>query len=534
MSAADKSSSKASASSAVALLVPHLQALRAAAAVAHEKVTSACLGGTGGVDVAAALRGEISAAALHIAAMKKASRAAYNAKAAHLEEVSAEKERFEATSLRLQNLQYARDQLQRKIQRCRDFPTTEMDAVELIPLAEFMKDTGYKSGTGTGSNKKQKLRAEGEAGPDDEAHQLTLLRLKHELQLRQSLTTRLKSLREQAKETEIATGLKTRFLADANDRLKALEEATLPLQRFFGLEMTATDKRHRAAITKLAGPLYVIYRQLDAYSQTVAEVAKPDAVGGSGSKGGMSSGGRPYGKVTLTIVPALPFAGSHVITAKDYVELPHPSALATRQGSDDGNSIGNSSDTSTSSMSRKRKRGTDVGNHENGNGNESNSTDTNTKKDAAAEVAVFPHAVLAKFTSIQSAKRVRVRFQMVPALNVVTAEIEGDIKCSSDAKTKKGTSANCETHDPEVFDVERAFLGGLFGDSDTGVEAGDYASERVQLAAQAGLKLSSSNEASTGRAYFWAQWLGGAKRLLGADRARFQPSVPSIVAALLK
>ena len=301
------SSRKPDAKAAIDLLGPHLAALRAAAVAAHANASPSSGDGGRGRGKTDALAG----AALHIAAMKQASRAAYTARAAHLAEVNAAKERFEATSLRLQNLQYARDQLQREIQRCREFPTTEMDSVKMVPEAEFRKDTGYK--------KTMKKRKHGvgndyaeEMGPDEEAHQLTLLRLRHELELRKSLGLKLGQLREQAKETDIATGLKTRFLADANDRLKALEDATLPLQRFFGLESTANDKRHLDAVTKLAGPLYVIYRQLDAYSQTVAEVANSSVAEGTGS--------RKYGKVTITIVPALPFAGSHTSVAKDYVE----------------------------------------------------------------------------------------------------------------------------------------------------------------------------------------------------------------------
>lgn len=483
---------KADARRALERLGPHLKGLREAVVAAHEKA----LANAGQSSESAAVSVKVKQAMLHLACMKEASRALYNAKAEHLRDASIAKEEFEATSLRLQNLQYARDQLMREIQRCRDFPTVEMDQVNMMSEKEFCKATGYKPGKTANSSNDE---------TDVPAHQMMLRRLEHEITSRNVLAEKLDSLKGKAKETEIATGLKTRFLADANDRLRALEEATLPLQRFFGLEMTKADAQHLDAIKKLAGPLYVIYRQLDSYSRTVSEVAK--STSGELAEGSTST--RYSASVTLTIVPAVPYIDGGISSAKSYSDVPCIPTLTNRH---------------VNSTSRKRKRGHRGGSEQQGDKKEqacSVGEVEENKGEETAELLVFPYAVLANISPLDSKKKnICVRFQLVPALNTVTAELDGN-------ETAKGKS------DSEDSDPERDYLGNLF-QGDSGLEVGDYCSEKLQTAAEKALNRGVASMASTGRAYLWVQGLSGAKMLMRTQQSMVRPSVPSIIHALLR
>jgi hypothetical protein len=196
------------------------------------------------------IRSSLTSCALQITAFKRLSRKVYHLKNKHMQEVQVAKKKVEETSLRLQNLQYEKNQLLNEIRRCRDFRTKEMDNVDLMPLSAYYKEKGIKR-----------------PPPKDDDHKLHLERLAHELTVRKRLGAELEALQEKSKDVDNQTSSKLKFLSDLKSKLKNVEDATRPLQDFFGDQVTQLNESHENA-THLPEPLYVLYRQLDSFAQT--------------------------------------------------------------------------------------------------------------------------------------------------------------------------------------------------------------------------------------------------------------------------
>jgi THO complex subunit 5 len=153
------------------------------------------------------IRNALTTCALQITSFKRLSRKVYQQKNDHLQEVQVAKKRVEETSLRLQNLQYEKNQLLNEIRRCRDFRTKETDNVDLMPLTNYYKEKGIKQPK-TNSKKKDA----------DADHKMHLERLAHELTVRKRLAEELDSLQEQTKQVDSKTSFKIKFLSELTSR----------------------------------------------------------------------------------------------------------------------------------------------------------------------------------------------------------------------------------------------------------------------------------------------------------------------------
>lgn len=79
---------------------------------------------------------------LRFAELKAAARASFVTAEDAVSGVSAARAAADTHHLRLQNLLYEKNLLEREIKRCEDFATTEMDKVNLVSKAEFQKSAG--------------------------------------------------------------------------------------------------------------------------------------------------------------------------------------------------------------------------------------------------------------------------------------------------------------------------------------------------------------------------------------------------------
>jgi THO complex subunit 5 len=174
--------------------------------------------------------------------LKSANRSTFLATETTKQSVQDKKKEMAAHHLRLQNLLYEKNYLLREIKRCKDFTTTEMDKINLVPDSEI--DLG--------------------SAPDEYHKQL--VRLEHELAERKRLKSQLHDLKAEIKTTENETAEKTHFLNGLPDQLKAIEKSTEPLQTYIALPVSEQMRRHANA-QSLPSTLYVLYCQLDSYAQ---------------------------------------------------------------------------------------------------------------------------------------------------------------------------------------------------------------------------------------------------------------------------
>ena len=274
------------------------------------------------------IRSALTSCALQIVSMKSLSRKVYHLKNEHMQEVQGAKKRVEETSLRLQNLQYEKNQLLNEIRRCRDFVTTETNNVDLMTTDKYYKDTGLKP--------KKKMSGAGGATSEDANHKLYLERLAHELAQRKQLAEKLAEIAKHTKQVDRATSFKIKFLSDLKSKLKVVEDSTRPLQEFFGDQVTQLNETHERAAC-LPEPLYVLYRQLDSFAQTfgrkqVASTTTKAKKSSSSSKSSSttaaaaasssstSSFSSAYDEtaegidIQLSIVPAVPYSNGGVLT----------------------------------------------------------------------------------------------------------------------------------------------------------------------------------------------------------------------------
>ena len=403
------------------------------------------------------VRNALTESALQITAMKSLSRKVYHLKNEHMQEVQVAKKRVEETSLRLQNLQYEKNQLLNEIRRSRAFRTTETDKVSLMTKDDYYKDTGTK--------KPKKITKE-------EEHKLYLERLAHELALRKRLAEELENLAEQTKKVDRTTSSKIKFLQDLKSKLKNVEDATLPLQNFFGDKVTQLNATHERA-TQLPAPLYTLYRQLDSFAQTFGH--QKSAVASSSSSKGKNSKKK--------------------------------ASLSTSSSSSSSSSTNSSKNKSTSSAANSSFENayneTEQGIHvqlkivaatpyPNGSITTLTSTSSLGKRDRTP--AVYKDAVVATLTSSSNTTNgsndgyVTIRFQYVPSVSKVT----------------------CVVVDSSVNNVSYNMLNELYCNdlSDSIVENNNNNTNE-----QEDSRATQEIYKNVGASYLWAQWLSGMYRL---------------------
>ena len=183
---------------------------------------------------------------LHILELKRLTRLdKYRLKAARLA-TSSSRQKADNHYLQLQNLLYELQHLNKEIDTCLLFKSSDED-IDLVPLPEFLKN------------------APPEMTKKENDHQLRLARLQFELDER-------KSLDQQCKETDEDINNILQAGSSTADRINSLPpalstilNATLSMQTCLNMPLEKEREQHNMA-RHLPAPLYVLYVQADGYS----------------------------------------------------------------------------------------------------------------------------------------------------------------------------------------------------------------------------------------------------------------------------
>ena len=426
------------------------------------------------------IRNALTTCALQITSFKRLSRKVYQQKNDHLQEVQVAKKRVEETSLRLQNLQYEKNQLLNEIRRCRDFRTKETDNVDLMPLTNYYKEKGIKQPK-TNSKKKDA----------DADHKMHLERLAHELTVRKRLAEELDSLQEQTKQVDSKTSFKIKFLSELTSKLKSVENATRPLQDFFGDQVTQLNESHETA-THLPEPLYVLYRQLDSFAQTFGQKNNSASNGNSNTKNKSATKSN---------------ASSSSSTSSS------SSSSASSSSSSSSSSASSSASSSFVNAYNHMERGISVQLNivaavpfPNGGVVEEIPVSFLGKRERIP--SVYKEAVLVTLSTTDDGGSMTMRFQYVPSVSKVTCVL---VESSDDVPYNMLNELYCSDVANNVLE-----------DCDTALSASPSSL--------------TPEEQDLGVSYLWTQWLAGLYRLStgsGSTGRRVRPSTSSLLHTLM-
>jgi THO complex subunit 5 len=170
-------------------------------------------------------------------------------------ETQSKKQEIDNTNLVLYNLNYEKNHFTKQIRSCRDFRGT-YSTIDLVDVETF----------------KANAPAELSSVDSSDEHKLMLNRLAYELQERKRLCAEMDELKQKKQSMITSNEKKTLFLSGLQQNLKALEEATLPIQENLGIRQTEFATEFRNA-HHLPRPLYVLYLQAvsfrDSFEDTI-------------------------------------------------------------------------------------------------------------------------------------------------------------------------------------------------------------------------------------------------------------------------
>eukprot|EP00656_Telonema_subtile_P022967 TRINITY_DN2425_c0_g1_i5.p1 TRINITY_DN2425_c0_g1~~TRINITY_DN2425_c0_g1_i5.p1 ORF type:complete len:554 (-),score=185.66 TRINITY_DN2425_c0_g1_i5:45-1706(-) len=162
-------------------------------------------------------------------------------------ETLAKKQEIDATNLLLYNLNYEKNHFAKQIRSCHDFRGS-YSTIELASVDDF----------------KQNAPAELSGVDAGDAHKLMLNRLAYELQERKRLCAQREALQKKKQALIASNEKKSLFLSGLHQNLKALEEATVPIQENLGIRHSEFATEFRNA-HHLPRALYVLYLQAVSY-----------------------------------------------------------------------------------------------------------------------------------------------------------------------------------------------------------------------------------------------------------------------------
>ncbi len=146
------------------------------------------------------------------------------------------KERVEDKNLNFQNYLYQKEHIVTQINACMNYPTTQMDKIEL-PNIEEVKEIIMK----------------------DDINKIDILN--YELQVRKELNETVKKINEEKEDNLLKLKEKEKFSKELPNYLTSLENATLKAQKYLNLNITEYNT-YLSLASKLPPPLYVIYNSL--------------------------------------------------------------------------------------------------------------------------------------------------------------------------------------------------------------------------------------------------------------------------------
>lgn len=161
------------------------------------------------------------------------------------------REQVDSDHLHLQNMLYEVLHLTKEVKKCLEFKSKD-EEMDLIPVEEFY------------ANAPESISKPDVTKKND--HELKLARLQWELVQRKDLAAQCKKLEANKEAVAKDIELKKEQLNNLAPALKAILDATKPLQENLGMPV---DKARKLLdlVFLLPKPLYVLYVQADAYSQ---------------------------------------------------------------------------------------------------------------------------------------------------------------------------------------------------------------------------------------------------------------------------
>lgn len=161
------------------------------------------------------------------------------------------REQVDNDHLHLQNMVYEVVHLTKEVKKCLEFKSKDED-INLVPVEEFYKEAPE-------SVTKPEITKKNE-------HELKLARLQWELLQRKELAAQCKKLESNKEAVGKDIEAKKQQLNSLGPALKAVLDATKPLQENLGVPLDKIKKIHEKALL-LPKALYVLFVQADAYSQ---------------------------------------------------------------------------------------------------------------------------------------------------------------------------------------------------------------------------------------------------------------------------
>ncbi|CAL8087830.1 unnamed protein product [Orchesella dallaii] len=168
------------------------------------------------------------------------------------DEQQAKRKQVDSEHLLLQNLLYEATNLQNQVAAVQDYKGMD-EKIDLIPVDQFYKDAPEKVA-------KPEVT---ESNP----HRLRIARLEYEFIQRQHLTDECARLEKEKEIIGKKIEDKQVKIDSVRPLLNKVLEATLPLQDFFGLDISAKKIRNDIA-RHLPSPLYVLFVQSEAYQES--------------------------------------------------------------------------------------------------------------------------------------------------------------------------------------------------------------------------------------------------------------------------
>jgi len=160
------------------------------------------------------------------------------------------KQSVDSFNLQLQNLLYEVLHLRKEVDKCINFRSAD-ESLTLVPEDQFYKEAPAElSGSGASSG-----------GGGDPGHALRLARLQWELGQRKVLGEEARTREEQRDSVETGVRQKEERGRQLQPQLNAILTASLPVQRFLGMEMTRSREQHKLA-SLLPKPLLSLFTQV--------------------------------------------------------------------------------------------------------------------------------------------------------------------------------------------------------------------------------------------------------------------------------
>lgn len=167
------------------------------------------------------------------------------------------REQVDNDHLHLQNMLYEVVHLTKEVKKCLEFKSKD-EEINLVPVEEFYANAPESVSKPDVTKKNE--------------HELKLARLQWELLQRKELAAQCKKLEASKESVAKDIEAKKQQLSSLGPALKAILDATKPLQENLGVPLDKIRKIHELALM-LPKALYVLFVQADAYSQVIKWVS---------------------------------------------------------------------------------------------------------------------------------------------------------------------------------------------------------------------------------------------------------------------